>query len=370
MNEALLESMNSIAVTSPNPAVGCVVVVGNEVVARGSTEKYGGRHAERVAFESLKDVSSLSEATVYVTLEPCSHQGKQPPCVELFLMHKIKRLVVGVQDKDELVNGQGIKALRDAGIDVTVGVLASEIKAWLLPFFVTRTNSERPFIALKWAQTLDGQLADAQNCSQWITGPKARAYGHWLRQKYDGVLVGAGTVLADVPKLDVRDCSFIKHQPLKIIFDPDGKVYNAANLERILKTTFQGPVLYLSEKDPPKTFARLPQLSFGKLKSRELAHLVEMCSEKSILFREGRVLESLFVEGGPQLLSLFWEAKCFDAAHIFIAPLTLGAAGRQLQRTNVALPNANRLKPISQFSLEDDLVWECVEKSIFQKIFS
>ena len=223
MLEAFTESLNGVGLTNPNPAVGCVIVdqFGKEV-SRGCTEAYPGRHAEAVAFQKVADLKRLENASLYVTLEPCSHQGKQPPCVNFLLNSKIKHIFIARKDSNPLVNGKGIRKLQRAGKEVHIGLFGAEVTAWNFPFFAEQAL-KRPVIILKWAQTLDGQLADDTDQSQWISGPQARAYTHWLRQKYDVVLVGAKTFLRDTPRLTVRDCALPHHRsPLPIVFDPKG----------------------------------------------------------------------------------------------------------------------------------------------------
>ena len=192
MEQALICSMNSVGLSPPNPSVGCVLVKNQGVLASGFTQATGGEHAERMAFKNLPKDIDLSDVTAYVTLEPCSHFGSQPPCADLFLNTGLKKMVVACQDPDSRVNGEGIQRLRDNGIEVVVGVLEAEVRAFLFPFIFNRTQ-HRPAWIGKWAQTPQGYLADANGHSKWISNVQSRAYTHWLRQKYDVIVVGAET---------------------------------------------------------------------------------------------------------------------------------------------------------------------------------
>ena len=188
--------------TSPNPWVGTVVVDdGGRIVATGATQPPGGAHAER---EALRHAGAAARgATLVTTLEPCSHTGRTPPCVDAIVDAGIRRVVVGIEDPDPKVAGQGIAALRAAGIDVTVGVEAAAVEAQLAPY-LTHRRTGRPYVVLKLAATVDGRTAAPDGTSQWITGEAARADAHRLRAESDAVLVGAGTVRADDPSLTVR----------------------------------------------------------------------------------------------------------------------------------------------------------------------
>ena len=223
MFEALIESMREVGKASPNPTVGCVYVKDGKLISKGATQEFGSLHGERYA-ASLVDSSKLEGSTAYVTLEPCSHFGSQPPCAELLVDLKVKRVVIAMIDPFSKVQGKGIELLKSHGVEVEVGVLEDEMKLWHLPFTL-HLRKKSPLMIAKWAQTLDGNLADDFGKSKWITGKDARAYTHFLRQKYDAILVGAGTVIADEPSLDVRDCQLnINRNPIKIIFDPSSKL--------------------------------------------------------------------------------------------------------------------------------------------------
>lgn len=199
--------------TAPNPWVGCVVVAGNDVF-EGATEPPGGPHAEVVALAAAGP--RAAGATLYTTLEPCTHQGLTPPCTNAIVAAGIARVVIGVLDPDARVSGRGVAELRRAGLDVVVGVAAEEATELLAPYLKHRRTG-RPWVVLKLAATLDGRIAAPDGSSRWITGAEARADAHRLRAASDAVLVGAGTVRADDPELTVRTEPAPDHQPLRVV---------------------------------------------------------------------------------------------------------------------------------------------------------
>jgi diaminohydroxyphosphoribosylaminopyrimidine deaminase / 5-amino-6-(5-phosphoribosylamino)uracil reductase len=217
MAEAISLGQGVRASTSPNPWVGSVVVPeGEQPVALGATQPPGGPHAEAVALDLAG--TSARGATVYVTLEPCSHQGRTPPCAEALIAAGVRRVVVGIVDPDPRVSGAGIERLREAGVEVEVGVGASEIEASLAPYLAHRRTG-RPWVVLKLAATLDGRIAAPDRTSKWITGPAARADVQQLRAESDAILVGAGTVRSDDPALTARTEE--ARNPLRVVLgDP------------------------------------------------------------------------------------------------------------------------------------------------------
>jgi len=282
---------------SPNPSVGCVVIRNGNVIARGFTQSYGGKHAERMAFESFKDVSeldSLDGIHVYVTLEPCTHYGKQPPCVDLLLHPSIEKVVIGCTDLDPRVSGEGIRLLENSEKIVKVGVLEKEIRAWHFPFLNHREKN-RPLWVAKWAENQDGLLADANGNSKWITGEDSRAYTHWLRQKYDTILVGAGTWLQDLPRLTVRDCAEPHHRnPVILIHDPRRKID---------PSSLPGGVRLYTQQSVEDLILAIEGTDFG--------------------FE----LQSVFCEGGARTLSELFRLKKINLVHRFVGEKDFGLEG-------------------------------------------
>jgi diaminohydroxyphosphoribosylaminopyrimidine deaminase/5-amino-6-(5-phosphoribosylamino)uracil reductase len=279
MSEAIALGEGVRASTSPNPWVGAVVVPdGEDPVAEGATQPPGRPHAEAVALELAGE--SARGSTLYVTLEPCSHHGRTPPCADAVVAAGVRRVVVGVLDPDPQVAGQGVERLREAGLDVEVGVLAGEVEASLAPYLAHRRRG-RPWVVLKLAATLDGRIAAPDGSSRWITGPEARADVHRLRAESDAILVGAGTVRADDPSLTVRDAE--GRDPLRVVL---------------------GDI-------PPEARVR--------------PALVHTGEPEELLYDLGkRDVIQLLVEGGARVARLFHERGLVDQYVIYYAPVFLG----------------------------------------------
>ena len=267
------------AVTPPNPWVGAVLVpAGDAPVTEGATEPPGGRHAEVQALELAGDTARGS--TLYTTLEPCSHHGRTPPCADAVIRAGVRRVVVGIVDPDPQVSGLGVERLRDAGIDVDVGVLASEVEDLLAPYLKHRRTG-LPWVVLKLAATLDGRIAAPDGSSKWITGPEARADAHRLRAESDAIAVGAGTVRADDPALTVRDAP--GEDPIRVVLGaaPEGaRVHPAVE------------------------------------HSGELPRLLDELGSRGVL--------QLLVEGGSRVAWSFLSAGLVDQYVLYLAPVLLG----------------------------------------------
>ncbi len=380
MLEAFRTALSGVGISNPNPSVGCVIVdsQGKEI-SRGFTHAYRGIHAEKDAFNKIQDFSLLKDATAYVSLEPCSHQGNQPPCSDLLTSSSIRRVVISRTDPDPRVNGEGIQKLKSAGKEVSLGLYSQETTAWNFSFFAQRTLG-RPCIALKWAQTLDGQLADDLNSSQWITGPTARSYTHWLRQRYDAILVGAQTVLTDLPSLSARDCQPpLQHQPLPIILDPRGLCLSV-NLEvqtQLNSKTFTPGrrCVYITtpatlKKNSTSWLHQKKEILIltlpGKKLISELASLLEGREISDFL---GRPFQSVMVEGGAKTLTSFLKEGYADLLHTFIAPLLTGGERNRLQLHHL-LKEAQKFQLISTSRFDSDILMEMVSQKLAQEIFT
>lgn len=345
MKTALQCAMQSIGIASPNPSVGSVIIKNNQLVAQGSAENCYGRHAEQVAIESISDRSLLEGATIYVTLDPCSCCSKQSASIELIKAYGFKRCVIGLSTSNPLAKDNRIHILQELGVDVVTGVLADELLAWYMPFLIAQSLNRPVFIG-KWAQTLDGQLAYDNGQSKWISGIVSRSYAHWLRQKYDAIIVGAGTVLIDKPSLTVRDCALPHNrQPVKLIFDPRGRIFQSLEniAEDLYKTTFSevAPVILIVEE---KTLHIVDESILRQIKKLNHIHILPifngieptswlgefLVSEQATLMA-GRYLQSVMIEGGPRLLSLFFRNAMVDIVHTFIAPTISGGKVNRLE---------------------------------------
>jgi diaminohydroxyphosphoribosylaminopyrimidine deaminase/5-amino-6-(5-phosphoribosylamino)uracil reductase len=374
MAQAVSLAMAANGRANPNPTVGCVIVRGGREIASGATESWGGRHAERVAVDSVPDRAAFAEATVYVTLEPCAHHGRQPPCADLLAGLGLARLVIGAADPNPVVAGQGIARLRAAGVAVETGVLGPECTAWHLPFLLPHLRSRTVFAA-KWAQTLDGQLAldpspEGRPGPRWLTGPTARGHTHWLRQRYDAVMVGAGTALLDDPALTVRDSPApATRPPARIVFDPSGRVLAAlpGRIERWRRAFLDesAPTLLLvgpagvsrfaaEARLLPPTASILPLPAWGAV-----AALPAVLADPAVERQVGRPLAAILVEGGPRLLSLTGAAGLFDIAHVFVAPSVGGGLRHRLTAPFMADPRLVATAALGADVLAEYLAGDC-----------
>lgn len=380
MFQAFLAGMKNASIANPNPSVGCVIVKDNKILAEGCTDVWGGKHAERNAFLKVTD-NDLIGCSVYVTLEPCTHYGRQPDCISMFKNKGIKKVVVSRRDINPIVNNFGINELKRMGIEVQVGCLSNEVTAWNYPFFVQQ-KLDRPMIALKWAQSLDGCFADDFSNSKWISGESSRIYTHWLRQKYDAIMVGARTVLTDHPSLDVRNIEHdFKRNPLKIIFDPTASVFfSSEDTQNVLRQkTFQKNTrtLFLVDENVIKSiFANSSNWCVELRNSCEIK-IVPLCKQGEFYSAQeilsclkqpevneflGRPLQSILLEGGPRLLTLFAREDFFDVAHTFVAPFVIGGARHRLfaKTQNRILSSIHRWKLLVNEQLGDDILMEMI----------
>jgi diaminohydroxyphosphoribosylaminopyrimidine deaminase/5-amino-6-(5-phosphoribosylamino)uracil reductase len=394
--QAFLSGMENAAISNPNPSVGCVIVKNNQIISTGCTQEWGGLHAERVAFKKLEG-HDLSGTEVYLTLEPCTHHGRQPPCLELFRNRGIKKVYISRSDLNPVVKNNGIRALQEMGIDVEVGFLEKEVTVWNLPFFIQQLK-KRPMVALKWAQSLDGCFADDYDSSHWISGSYSRQYTHWLRQKYDAILVGAGTFLKDTPLLDVRDISHAKKRdPIRIVFDPKASIFFCdKNMQNMLKKNSlikNTKTLFLINQNMIRDVLSsssqwcLELNTSANIKILPIKSELNFYSAKDVLdslngteFLEffGRPLQSIFVEGGPRLLSMFIQDEFFDALHVFTAPFVLGGKKHKLFSNNQksfknystkALSTVKRWELIAQERLGNDALMEMMPLGRFGELF-
>ncbi|HHG73671.1 MAG TPA: bifunctional diaminohydroxyphosphoribosylaminopyrimidine deaminase/5-amino-6-(5-phosphoribosylamino)uracil reductase RibD [Persephonella sp.] len=320
MKEALKLAEKGKGYTHPNPAVGAVIVKDGKIIGKGYHRKAGLPHAER---EAIKDAVSkgfdITGSTMYVTLEPCCHYGKTPPCTEAIIDRRIKRVVVAALDPNPQVSGNGVQTLRKAGIEVDVGVLKERAEKLNEDFFVY-IKEKRPFVHLKTAQTLDGKIATKTGSSKWITGEKARRYAHKLRKEATAVMVGTGTALSDNPGLTVRDYPS-KKQPLRVLIDKDLKVPEHYKI-------FDGSsktIVFASRKAPSKKVEKLEKKGVK----------VVLLPVKDNRFAVEDLLSSLYdldvmhllIEGGKDLITQFIKKGLYDKISVFQAPKLIGEDG-------------------------------------------
>jgi len=305
MQRALELARLGIGQVSPNPRVGCVIVHDNKIIGEGWHQKFGEPHAEVNAINSVKDQSLLKESTVYVNLEPCSHFGKTPPCADLLVKHHVKTVVISNLDSNPLVQGQGIKKLKDVGIETLTGVLENEGRELNKRFF-TFIEKQRPYIILKWAQTADGFIAQKNFESKWISNEFSRQLVHRWRAEEDAVLVGTRTASHDNPSLTVR--AWTGRNPTRIVIDRFLRLNSHLQLFDKKEKTICYNVLK-HEEHKNLLLVRINENNFLE----ELVH---------DLFK--RNIQSVIVEGGAQTLQLFIEANLWDDAKVFTSTRTFG----------------------------------------------
>ncbi|HZJ49182.1 MAG TPA: bifunctional diaminohydroxyphosphoribosylaminopyrimidine deaminase/5-amino-6-(5-phosphoribosylamino)uracil reductase RibD [Acidimicrobiia bacterium] len=293
----------------PNPRVGAVVVDANGViVGEGNHIGPGNPHAEVVALRAAG--AAALGATIYVTLEPCSHFGRTPPCTEAIIASGVRRAIVAVEDPDERVAGSGIEALRKAGLDVEVGLMEQEARA-LDPGYFHHRRTGRPMVTLKAAATLDGQVAALDGSSQWITSEEAREDAHWLRAASDAVMVGAGTLRSDDPALDVRLGSYNGPQPVPVI------VAGSQLLPPNAKVLARKPIVL-----SPHSIEGFDTIVVPKDGATDLRLGLEALGERGIV--------DLLVEGGPKLASALLSAGLVDRMVLYLGAKLAGGVGRPL----------------------------------------
>lgn len=318
MDRALEEA--SRGKPSPNPPVGAVVALGEEVVSVGHHERAGDEHAEVAALRSAGE--RARGASLYITLEPCNHNGRTPPCTDSILASGVSRVVIGCSDPNPHVRGGGIERLRKAGIEVVMGVREREARAKIAPWAKYITLS-LPHVILKLALSLDGRISARTGASKWVTGPEARAKVHALRAKMDGVAVGIGTVLADDPRLTVRDAE--GPSPTRIIFDTQLRLPLSSQL---VVTARETPTWVLTSTEASEgaeqmlvdqglEILRVPPSAEGRIDVQEALHALAL-----------RGIVTLMVEGGAELAGSLLAGRHADELHAFIAPLLLGPRGR------------------------------------------
>jgi len=305
----------------PNPMVGCVLVRNNQIIGQGYHTQFGNAHAEVEAIRSAN--TDLTGATCYVTLEPCSHHGKTPPCVQAILQTGIQRVVVAMRDPNPDVNGKGIHILREAGLDVMEHVLEKESR-WLNAPYLTLLEKHRPWIHAKWAMTLDGKLATKTYDSRWISGDASRKIVHQLRSRMDAIVIGSGTAMHDDPMLTVRldesdRCG--NKIPCRVVLDRSG---NLSPESQLVRTAREVPVLVVTETNDSK---KIQQWEANGCEVLQLSqhHLADTPAIDFILenFASKRWTHVL-VEGGRQVFGQFFDDQCIDEVHAFIAPKLIG----------------------------------------------
>ncbi len=353
MAEALVLADRGRGLCTPNPMVGAVVVREGEIVGRGFHSRAGGPHAE---VEALAEAGARARgAALYVTLEPCNHSGRTPPCVDAVVRAGVRRVVAAVADPNPRVQGGGARALREAGVDVAVGCLEAEARAVNRVFF-TAMARRRPHVTLKYAMTLDGKIAAFDRGARWITGEDARLEAHRLRSQSDAVMVGIGTALADDPALTVRLEPAWPREPLRVVVDSrarlpvEARVIRAGDPARV--------IVAVGDEAPASRVLPLEARGVAVLACKSADGRVDLADLCAKLFALD--VTSVLLEGGSELNGAFLDAGLVDRVAAFVAPLVIGgalaptaAAGRGLQ-----LPSARRLAGVAMRQLGQDWLIE------------
>ena len=305
----------------PNPLVGCVVVKDGQIIAEGYHEKYGEFHAERNALTRCQ--ADTRGATLYVTLEPCCHYGKTPPCTEIIIEKGIKKVFVGILDPNPLVAGKGVKILQDAGIEVVTGLCEDEIRE-MNRVFLKYITTKRPYVIMKTAMTLDGKIAAFTGDSRWVTNEQSRQQVHELRSEMAGVLAGIGTVLADDPMLNVR-LEGHYHQPVRIVVDSNLRIPIDSQLVKTAKE--YRTIVATTKRDDCRDDAHIVSTGVEILECQSNNSHVDI---NDLMAKLGAIgIDSLLLEGGGTLNAAFLEAGCVNEVWAFIAPKIIGGAAAQ-----------------------------------------
>lgn len=318
MARALELARRGLGRTSPNPVVGAVIVKNGEIIGEGYHRRAGTPHAEIHALNEAGDCAR--GATLYVTLEPCTHFGRTPPCTEAIINAGVKRVVAAVVDPNPLMAGKGLARLQSAGIEVATGLLADEARQLNEVFFKWVTTG-RPFVLVKTAMTLDGKIATSSGDSHWVTGPEARQYVHRLRDQYDAVLVGIGTALADDPRLTTRLPGGNGRDPVRVIVDSRLRLPVTA---RVLRLESQAPTLIAcTQRADPEKRAALEetgaQVLVGPEQEDGRVDLEWLLGELA-----GRGITSIMSEGGAQINGALFARGLVDKVMFFLAPKVIG----------------------------------------------
>jgi diaminohydroxyphosphoribosylaminopyrimidine deaminase/5-amino-6-(5-phosphoribosylamino)uracil reductase len=323
MRHAIEIARRGVGYVEPNPAVGAVIVDDDlQILGEGWHQQFGGPHAEIAALAQAQ--GAARGATLYVTLEPCCHFGKTPPCVDAVIAAGVRRVVVAMADPFPQVAGQGIRALREANIDVAVGLLAAEAKRLTAPF-CKLVERGLPYVHAKWAMTLDGRIASHSGASQWISNEASRAVVHQLRGRMDAVVIGIGTALADDPLLTARPSG--PRIATRVVLDSRARLPVGSQL---VQSIGQAPLLVVVGADAPtKLLATLRGLGVevfqpARLLTASLDHHPDLAEVLAELGR--RRMTNVLVEGGAGILGAFFDAQLVDEVHVFIAPKLLGGA--------------------------------------------
>ena len=300
---------NGLGTTYPNPLVGCVIVFENTIIGEGWHKKSGEAHAEVIAIESVKNKELLSSSTLYVSLEPCSHFGKTPPCADLILKYKIPNVVIGTIDPNSKVAGKGIQKLKDSGVNVTLSILEKECNELNKRFFTFHRKS-RPYIILKWAESSDGFISPKNKPEQkpaWISNEYSRQLVHKWRSEEQAILVGTQTLIDDNPTLTVRE--WVGNNPIRVVIDKENRIDSSYNV-----FDNQAKTIVFSNKEVSSIADQIQyiKVDFDENPTQVIVHK---------LFENN--IQSIIIEGGRKTIQSFIDANLWDEARVFIGEINL-----------------------------------------------
>ena len=332
----------------PNPMVGCVISRDGCVLAEGWHHQFSGPHAEVDALQNASD--RTDGATAYVTLEPCCHHGKTPPCTDALLKAGVRRVVVAMEDPFPRVAGNGIEQLRSAGVTVEVGLLRDESIALNAPF-IKRVTRQMPWVLAKWAMTWDGKIAARDQSSRWISGEASRRIVHSLRGRMDAIVVGSGTVMADDPSLTPRPPG--RRQPARVIFDRRGRL--SSNTQLVQSASDLPVLVFVSPTRIAELGDQLHPCELLPIEGASSAEQLE-CALKQLAHRK---MTNIMLEGGSTLFGAFADADMIDECHLFLAPKLLGGASAP-----TPIAGAGRA-PITSAAQLDELHVEQLDRDLY-----
>ena len=330
---------NGLGTTYPNPLVGCVIVFENTIIGEGWHKKSGEAHAEVIAIESVQNKELLSSSTLYVSLEPCSHFGKTPPCADLILKYKIPNVVIGTIDPNSKVAGKGIQKLKDSGVNVTLGILEKEGNELNKRFFTFHRKS-RPYIILKWAESADGFISPINKSEQkpvWISNEYSRQLVHKWRSEEQAILVGTQTIIDDNPSLTVRD--WVGINPIRLVIDKENTIDSSYNI-----FDNQAKTIVFSNKEVTSNSDTIQYIKVDFDKNYTQA-IVDKLFENNI--------QSIIIEGGRKTIQSFIDAHLWDEARVFIGGINLNK-GTKAPKINNTIYSKSYLKKDTLLTYRND----------------
>ncbi|MEA3500698.1 MAG: bifunctional diaminohydroxyphosphoribosylaminopyrimidine deaminase/5-amino-6-(5-phosphoribosylamino)uracil reductase RibD [Candidatus Marinimicrobia bacterium] len=347
MKKAIELAKRGIGGVSPNPAVGAVIVKDDKIIGEGFHNYFGGKHAEVEAIENATE--SVIDSTMFVTLEPCNHYGKTPPCTEQIIKEKIKKVIIAMKDPNPQMSGESIKILQENRIEVKIGILESDARKINQPY-TKATKFKLPYIILKSALSLDGFIADSNGDSKWISNAKSRKLVHKWRADYDAVMVGIGTVLKDDPMLNVREVS--GKNPTRIIYDSSASLIDKL---QITKTANEIKTIVITNKilsQKYKKMCEVNEIEILEMKNsdgKELQRILKILAKKNI--------QSIMVEGGGKLQSLLIENDLVDRIDLFYSSKVFGNGVPMMKFKKNKVKNSEIFKKINWEIIDDNVLF-------------